>query len=1208
MPVDAGTIYSEVRVLLDKVKGDLSKIDANFDKFVKSNEQDSKKVEKNWDKSFKKVNLAGVASIAAVTLAFKKGIQVFAETEQSLANVAAVANATAEEYALLEKAAEEAGATTRFTARESADALFFLASAGLDAKESTEALNAVLLAAGATGSDLAFTAETITATLSQFNIEAKDAARVSNVFAAANANSQATMDKLANALRQVGPIAGTFGIELEEVVGSLQELFNAGFRGEQAGRALKSAFADLADESSPVIEKLNELGVSFDQVNPLTVGFTGAIEAINNAGIDASQAIGIFGKIAGPQLATLLKAGAGRLRELETAVTGTDEAARQYEVQNNTLAGSIDKFKSATETASNSVQKKLSPAYRVLLDLGGKLLLAISKLPGELLAFVGGAGAAALAVGGLIKALGLLGVSLGAAGGPLTIIAAALGAVTLGLAQFTAKAKDAKEEKLSKEFDELSEAVERTNTSFIKLNKQGKNLISWIEIYSGNQEVLNKIIGEFEEGLGFARSEVLQLALSYEELDEETRKLLESELELAKAQEELQRQESGLRKITSQILGLTQEDARLNKLVADGIITRGDAVRELIIKQKNLLTEFQNVAQTEEDGSRIRAAAITQIEFLRNSIETLTAELSELKTAEEELEEPTKANVKSWREWLKEITELETVGKNGGEVIDEFITNAIEKSRSLGQVLGTDINTLLKEEIDLLKKTAEALITINESEIDSPFKLGDAAIDKLLEKIVELELQLEQNEATANRFGQAYEQATQEAQEAADEQIGFIDDIEKKQESANDAIISANEKVQDAIREAREKQLQDEIETQDKIDEKRKEIYDEFDRIIKENVEASKEAAQQVLDVTTEKLEEQKAAEEAAQQAISDAIIAAQEKRDAERSALEKEYSEKVRQQKENRIQTLEREYIESLAIAEALEADTANIHEFYENEKTKITNEQEKERGDIYKKGAKEIMNLSFELFKTIADAYTASIDRQIEDIERLRDKEIAELDAQLQRQLEQEGLIVDSLQRRLDEAIEKGDEEEIAEVKRLMRIRELTEENEAKKVAAIDESNKKLAELQYKKALSDWELQGLQIAANIALGISQALALGPFAIPAVAIMTALGIVQVAAWAKAKPQPPKFQTGGAVLPTRSDTGTNINVAENGAGELMFNAGTEGSAFTEAFAEKMADIISRKIIIRVPLYMDGKVVAQGVADRFNNGNVRLKVR
>lgn len=377
MPVDAGSIYSDVRIRLDKLSADIGAVNTKFDQMAAKVDSSTKKTTASTTKSFNAFAVAGTAAIGLVTLAFKKAVTVFAETEQSLANVKAVSGATAAEFKLIEQAAADAGSTTRFTAKEAADALFFLSSAGLSATQSVSALDGVLELAGATGSDLSQSAQTLTATLSQFNLEASKAADVSNVFAAANANSQATLSRLQGALRQVGSVAGALNIGLEEVVGSLQVLYNAGFEGEAAGRALKSALADLANESSVTNKKLSALGISFDSVNPEVVGLTGAIGTLEKAGLSTAQVIDLFGKVAGPQLVTLINTGEEALIEYEQAVTGTNEATKQYAIQNDTLAGSFDSLSSAIEGTGNTYVKKLNPYIREVVDLTTDLTRAL---------------------------------------------------------------------------------------------------------------------------------------------------------------------------------------------------------------------------------------------------------------------------------------------------------------------------------------------------------------------------------------------------------------------------------------------------------------------------------------------------------------------------------------------------------------------------------------------------------------------------------------------------------------------------------------------------------------------------------------------------------------------------------------------------------------------------------------------------------------
>jgi len=331
------------------------------------------------------------AAIGAAVKIGKEAIKIFAEFEQTMANVKAVTKATPEEFFRLKQAAKQAGETTRFSATQAADALYFLASAGLTAAESSEALEGVLLLAGATASDLGSTASTVTAVLSQYSLESTEAARVANVFAAATANSQATIEKLTGAFLQVGPVAAGLGISLEETTGALELLFNAGFRGETAGRALKSALADLSNESGGASKKLQALGISFNDVNPEAVGLSQAIRVLQEAGLGTTETLDIFGKVAGPQMAVLIKQGGDAIDEYTEAVTGTNEAAEQYAIQNDTLAGDLDILKSVTQSVAIEFGEGFAPVIRDTIQALIGLINFLKPLI-EILAILGGVG------------------------------------------------------------------------------------------------------------------------------------------------------------------------------------------------------------------------------------------------------------------------------------------------------------------------------------------------------------------------------------------------------------------------------------------------------------------------------------------------------------------------------------------------------------------------------------------------------------------------------------------------------------------------------------------------------------------------------------------------------------------------------------------------------------------------------------------------
>ena len=101
--------------------------------------------------------------------------------DQSMKNVQAVSGATSDELEALTEKAREMGATTEFTAKEAADALYYMSLAGWDANQSMTGLPAVLDLATAAGMELSLASDIVTDSLTAFGLKAEDASSFCDV-------------------------------------------------------------------------------------------------------------------------------------------------------------------------------------------------------------------------------------------------------------------------------------------------------------------------------------------------------------------------------------------------------------------------------------------------------------------------------------------------------------------------------------------------------------------------------------------------------------------------------------------------------------------------------------------------------------------------------------------------------------------------------------------------------------------------------------------------------------------------------------------------------------------------------------------------------------------------------------------------------------------------------------------------------------------
>ena len=224
-----------------------------------------KMTEERLERFSKKARAAGFIAAgvgAALTVPLALSVKTFAAFEQSMANVRAVSGATTQEFVDLTDIAKQMGATTVFTANQSAQALSFMAMAGLDAAEQIAALPPVLNLAAAGQLDLADSADIVTNIMAGYGIASEDVGRATDVLVTGFTSANTDLLQLGDAFTYAGPVAKAAGLAFEETAAALALLGNAGFQGTLAGTSLRGAIAKLLKPSGEAMEVLSRLGVT----------------------------------------------------------------------------------------------------------------------------------------------------------------------------------------------------------------------------------------------------------------------------------------------------------------------------------------------------------------------------------------------------------------------------------------------------------------------------------------------------------------------------------------------------------------------------------------------------------------------------------------------------------------------------------------------------------------------------------------------------------------------------------------------------------------------------------------------------------------------------------------------------------------------------------------------------------------------------------
>jgi len=388
--------------------------------------------------------------------AFGVATHAAASFEQGMNRVLALTSAGESDFAALSAQAKKLGATTMFSARQSADAMGNFALAGFDAKKIIGAMPATLDLAAAGQLDVATASDIAAKIMAGMGMEADELGHAVDVLAKAFTTSNTDLVQLGEAMKYVGPVAKTAGYSLEETAAAIQVLSNAGMQGGMAGTALRGIMSKLSGATPETTKVFKSLGVetktAFGELRPLADIFDDLNAAMAGKGEGDKMMLMMkaFGQRAGPALLELLSQGGDAVRDYQRALEDAGGTAKRIaDVQMRGLSGQITKLKSAFEGLLIAVGEKTLPFFTKLAERITSLASAMTESNDGIAKFVEvlvrlGSALAAVVIGAkllsMVSALTAVGA---AAGGPVTmgIMALATAVGVLATAWMRAKAK-----------------------------------------------------------------------------------------------------------------------------------------------------------------------------------------------------------------------------------------------------------------------------------------------------------------------------------------------------------------------------------------------------------------------------------------------------------------------------------------------------------------------------------------------------------------------------------------------------------------------------------------------------------------------------------------------------------------------------------------------------------------------------------------------
>lgn len=428
--------------------------------------------------------------------------------EAGMSKVQAISGASGEDLDKLKEKAKEMGATTKFSATESAEAMEYMAMAGWKTSDMVDGISGIMNLAAASGEELATTSDIVTDALTAFGLTAKDSGHFADILAAASSNANTNVSMMGETFKYCAPIAGALGYSAEDTAVAIGLMGNAGIRSSQAGTSLRKIMSELQGTFEISGKSLGNYVVETTNADGTMRSFSDIIGDCREAfgqlseSEKASAAETLVGKEAMSGFLAIMNAAPQDVEKLTNAIEGCDGVAESMaNTMNDNLQGQITLLKSALEGVAIQLGKTLVPILKNVVEhISGMVdwfanldpsiqeatvyvgLLAAALGPilvvgGKLISGIGSivsiVGTCASAIGGLASGTGALSTAFTVLTGPIGIAIAAITAIGAALVYLYNTNEDFRNkinalwEQIKQLFSSACEAIKNIISAFI---------------------------------------------------------------------------------------------------------------------------------------------------------------------------------------------------------------------------------------------------------------------------------------------------------------------------------------------------------------------------------------------------------------------------------------------------------------------------------------------------------------------------------------------------------------------------------------------------------------------------------------------------------------------------------------------------------------------------------------------------------------------
>ncbi|HJB29729.1 MAG TPA: phage tail tape measure protein [Candidatus Blautia faecavium] len=339
--------------------------------------------------------LTGLASMAGASMGLADAVSTYSDFGATMSRVEALANANEEQMVRLTQTAKDMGATTKFSATESAEAFTYMAQAGWSVDDMISGIGGVMSLAAADGLDLASTTDIVSNALTAFGLSAKDTAQFADVLAVASSASNTDVYNLGESLKYAAPVMGALGYNIQDTALALGLMSNNAITGSMAGTALRTSLTNMASPTEAMATAMEKYGISLTDSEGNMKSLRGVMENLRSSlgGLSESEqtaaASTIFGKEAMSGMLAIINASEEDWQSLAAQIDNSAGAAdRMAETMQDNLAGALEEMGGAVETAQITLGERLEPYITGVAGFVTEAMPAVEDAINDIMDFV----------------------------------------------------------------------------------------------------------------------------------------------------------------------------------------------------------------------------------------------------------------------------------------------------------------------------------------------------------------------------------------------------------------------------------------------------------------------------------------------------------------------------------------------------------------------------------------------------------------------------------------------------------------------------------------------------------------------------------------------------------------------------------------------------------------------------------------------------